>query len=138
MNTQTPYDVLEESPKTFLLHRRAKYIQDKYDRILEKAKERAKRSGKLLFFRYSGDLSVSSEISNQLKYLYPEKSICVCYISGSKVNLSMRGKNIKNVFEKAINGIEGANGGGHIDAVGGQMITDQLDLFKARLEKELS
>lgn len=138
IEAQSPYDVLEESTKNFQLHRRAKFIQGKYDRILDKAKVLAKISGRLLFFRYSGDLSVSGEISNELKFLYPEKFICVCYLKGSKVNLSLRGKSVKDILLKVLEGFDCASGGGHMDAVGGQIQTQDLDEFKKRLEKELS
>lgn len=133
----SPYDVLEESAKNYTLHRRSKYIKEKYTRILEKAKAVAQRSGNMIFFTYAGDLSVSGEISNHLKYLYPGKTIVVVYLKGPRANLSLRGEYIRDVFLKAIEGIAGATGGGHADAVGGQMQTDDVDTFRKRLEKEL-
>ena len=58
--------------------------------------------GKLIFFEYSGDLSISSDISNELSFLYPEKLIVVAYSSGPITNISMRGKNVRNLIEKII------------------------------------
>jgi single-stranded DNA-specific DHH superfamily exonuclease len=130
-----PYDVLEESSRNYSIHRRFKQIDKKYQRLLEKGKSFAAKSGKFLFFKYSGDLSVSGELANELMYNFPEKNICVAYVKGGKVNLSLRGKNIKERFLKAIEGIESATGGGHDDAVGGQMHTDDLDKFKEKLER---
>lgn len=132
-----PYDVLEESSKNYSIHKRSKQIDKKYQRILEKGKALASKPGRLLFFRYSGDLSVSAEIANELMYNFPEKMICVVYVRGSKANLSLRGKNIKEKFLKAIEGIENASGGGHEDAVGGQMSDQDLDKFKENLEREV-
>ncbi len=137
IDAKSPYDVLEEGSKNYSLHKRAKFIQEKYNRVLSKARTLGMHSGGLLFFKYSGDLSVSGEIANHLKYLFPEKIVCVAYIRGSKVNLSLRGKNIKQAFEKALEGFEGASGGGHNDAVGGQMQADDIDKFKLRLGEEL-
>jgi single-stranded DNA-specific DHH superfamily exonuclease len=137
ISINSPYSVLEENTKNFSIHKRAKYIRQKYEHILDKAKSVSKGSGKLLFFKYSGDLSVSGEIANHLKYLYPTKYILVAYVNGSKVNLSLRGKNIKEFLSRAIEGFEGASGGGHNDAVGGQMNVNDLDKFRKRLEEEL-
>lgn len=137
IKVKAPYDVLEENSKNYSMHKRFKQIDTKYQRLLEKAKALAAISGKFLFFKYSGDLSVSGEVANELMYNFPEKDICVAYVKGSKVNLSLRGKGIKKKLLKAIEGLEGATGGGHEDAVGGQMRTDDLDKFKERLEREV-
>jgi len=136
IRAKSPYDVLEENSNNFSLHKRSKYIAGKYDNILKKAKIEGDNSGDLLFFKYSGDLSVSGEIANNLKYLYPEKIIVVVYIRGSKINLSLRGENIRAVFLRVIEGLNSATGGGHKDAVGGQMNSEDLEIFKERLEKE--
>jgi single-stranded DNA-specific DHH superfamily exonuclease len=135
VKAKAPCDVLEESSKNYSMHKRFKQIDEKYQRILEKAKALAVSSGKFLFFKYSGDLSVSGELANELMYTFPEKDICVAYVKGGKANLSLRGKNIKEKLLKALEGIEGATGGGHDDAVGGQMHTDDLEKFREKLEK---
>ena len=56
-------------------------------------------------------MSISADIANGLKYKFPGKVIVVAYISGTKANLSLRGKNIKEITLKGIEGIEGARGG---------------------------
>lgn len=132
-----PYDVLEENLRNNWIHKRAKQVEKRYSGLLSKAKSVAKVSGKVLFFKYSGDLSVSGELSNQLKYLYPEKYIVVAYVNGSKVNLSLRGKGVKKFFLKAISGISGATGGGHEDAVGGQISIQDIDKFRINIEESL-
>lgn len=134
IGAKSPYDVLSDS-KIYSFHRRARQINEKYTKIFEKAKLVAQGSDKLLFFEYSGDLSVSAEIANELKYRFPEKDIVVVYIRGGKVNLSLRGKNIRDKFLKAIDGFSGATGGGHKDAVGGQMQSKDLEEFRKKLEK---
>ncbi|MFH1327170.1 MAG: DHHA1 domain-containing protein [archaeon] len=137
MKVKSPYEILEENGKTYSFHRRANQINQKYQTLLNKAKNLTKNSDKLLFFKYSGDLSISGELSNELMYRFPGKLIVVAYIKGSKVNLSLRGENIKGKFLEAIKGIEGATGGGHKDAVGGQMQADALNEFKKNLEKQI-
>ncbi len=133
ISSKSPFEIFEENPKTFPMHKRNKQIKDKYTLLLEKAKLN-NGNKKILFFKYSGDLSVSGELANHLKYLFLEKIIVVAYVKGNKVNLSLRGKNIKEKFLKVIEKFEGAGGGGHKDAVGGQMQEKDLDEFERELE----
>ncbi len=135
MKAKSPNEILEESTKTHLLHKRAEEIYTKYRKLFDRAEEVAKKSGKIVFFKYSGDLSISGELSNELKFYFPKKIIVVARVNGIKINLSLRGKKIKDYFLKAIEGIESARGGGHEDAVGGQMNDNDFDKFKERLEK---
>ena len=88
-----------------------------------------------MYFGYSGDLSISGELSNQLGHLYPEKTIIVSFFRGSKVNLSLRGKDVLSKFEVAIKDIKEGRGGGHKDAVGGQLHMDDLDKFVENMRK---
>ncbi len=115
-----PSDFLEENNKNKTMHRRFQEIEKKYQKIIAKAKKSA-TSNKLLFFRYEGDTSMSSDIANGLKYLFPDKFIVVVYAKGFRVNVSGRGKNIKKVILKAIDGLENATGGGHENAVGAHL-----------------
>lgn len=132
IKVKSPYDILEETPQNYRIHKRFEQIDAKYKKLLNKGKKFSKRN--FLFFQYSGDLSVSAELSNELMYLFPDKIICVAYVKGNKVNLSMRGKNIKEKLLKAIEGFDNASGGGHKDAVGGQLQEQDLGEFKKRLE----
>jgi single-stranded DNA-specific DHH superfamily exonuclease len=134
IKVKTPFEVLEESAKTYSFHRRSGQIYKKYRAIFEKAKIIGEKSGKLLFFKYSGDLSTSGEIANELMFNFPEKIIAVAYVKGSKVNLSLRGKNIRDRFVKIIKSLDNASGGGHRDAVGGVIQFSDLDKFKSLLE----
>lgn len=128
-----PADVLQDSKKNFMLERFLQ-INSKYEKLVEKAKLSAGR-GKLVYFQYGGDLSISAEIANELSYLFLDRIIVVAYLSGTKANLSLRGKNIKEITLKAIEGIEGARGGGHKDATGAQMNVEDLPRFKENVEK---
>jgi len=135
LSCKTPYDFLEENNKNKTIYRRFHEIDKKYQRILEKAKKSAKINDKnLIFFKYGGEISMSSEISNGLRYLFPDKLIIVVYTKGPRVNISGRGKNVRNLVLKALDGLETATGGGHENAVGAQIRKEDLGEFEKRIK----
>jgi len=134
---KTPNDVLEETTKNYLMHLRFNQINKKYSRLVEKAVSVEKDSEKILFFQYGGDLSISSDLSNELSYRYPKKTIVVIYITGIKANISVRGKNVKEKVLKVIKSLDWATGGGHDNAIGAQIKIEDLEIFKERLEESL-
>lgn len=136
MSSTSPYNVLEEGNKTNAMHKRFDFIEGKHRKFIEKAKQLAGNS-KLLFFQYSGDMSISSDLANELFYLFPKKIILVVYVSGAKANISGRGKNVKKIVLNAIDGFENATGGGHDDAVGAMIATDDLEVFRKRVEDSI-
>jgi len=133
IDAKSPYDILEENSKNYLMYKRSNEIDKKYKSLLARAKTFL--SENLLFFQYGGDLSISGELSNELSYLFPDKTIVVAYVKGAKVNLSLRGKKIREKFLKIISKIENATGGGHEDAVGGVIQSSDLEKFEGELEK---
>lgn len=135
MKAKTPYELLEENSKTHSFMKRFEQINLKYQRLLGKAVAIGKKSRKLLFFQYGGDLSISADIANELSYIFQEKIIVVVYVKGIKGNISIRGKKIRKLFLKSIEGIENAKGGGHENAVGGQLNMEDLERFRRNLEK---
>ena len=132
MKVKSPYDVLEESKENYTMYKRFNEINSKYQRLLEKAKKEV--SGKFLFFRYSGDLSISADLADELCYLFPEKIIVVAYDSGVKVNISARGKNVREIILKAISDLKDSTGGGHEEAVGAKIRVGDLEKFRKKLE----
>lgn len=135
MKTKTPYDVLEEHPENREMHEKFKQINKKLNKFLEKAKKQIVPSDKLILFEYGGDTSMSSEISNRLKYFYPDKIIFVAYLSDFFVNISARGKNVKEILEKAIKNLENATGGGHKEAAGARIMKRDFEAFKKRVRE---
>lgn len=133
IKVKTPYEVLEESSENRLMHERFKHIDGKQRKLIEKAK-RGVDDSKFLFFEYSGDLSISADLAGELKYLYPDKIIIVAYNTGAKVNISGRGKKIRDKVLKAIEGFENATGGGHEEAVGVKIKSGDLEEFRKRME----
>ncbi|MBR9701902.1 DHH family phosphoesterase [Candidatus Pacearchaeota archaeon] len=132
MKVKTPYGVLEESKNNRLMHKRFNYIDGKQRKLIEKAKK-VVDDGRVLFFEYGGELSISTDLANELKYLYPDKIIVVAYDTGVKVNISLRGKNVREKLLKVIEGFENATGGGHEEAVGAKIKSEDLGLFRERL-----
>ena len=130
MNAKNPEEVLEENNPMI---KRYNQINKKYQKLIEKAKKQAK--SKLLFFQYAGDLSLSGDLANELSYFFPEKIIAVCYVKGNKVNISIRGKNAREVTLKAIEKLENATGGGHEEATGAKIRSEDMEEFKKRVEK---
>ncbi len=108
-------------------------IRKKYDYLVSKAKNSI--SKKMLFFKYGGDLSISSEISNELMHNFPGKLIVIAYDNGGMANISLRGDNVRELLEKILPGFEGSSGGGHKEAVGARIKSQDLDRFKKEIER---
>ncbi len=133
INARTPYEVLEEKSENMLLHRRFNEINSKLQKLFSRAKKEV--SGNILFFKYASDTSMSADLSNKLSYTFPNKYIIVAREKGADLTLSMRGKGIREKFLKSIEGFDGARGGGHEDAVGGQIGEKDFEEFKKRMKE---
>lgn len=131
-----PHDLLDD-PRSHGFQRRFVQIDSKYQILLRKAISAGKKQKKILFFQYGGDLSISSDLSNELTYLFKNRVIVVIYVKGAKANISVRGKKIREGFLKSIDGLEGATGGGHENAVGGQIKIEDIEKFREKMEKNL-
>lgn len=135
MKAKGPMDVLEENFNTKQILKRYSEINSKYQKLVERARECV--GSKIVYFQYSGDLSLSSNLANQLIYEFPDKVIIVVYVKGEVANISMRGDfvNIREITLRAIKGLKSAKMGGHEHATGGKMGVDDLKEFKKRVEK---
>lgn len=130
IKVKSPYEILEESKANYSMHKRFDQIEKKYRRLINEAIASFSSKDKVLFFQYGGDLSISSELSNELSYMFQDKYVVVIYMKGVKANISARGKNVKAKLLKAIENITDAKGGGHEDAVGAQVKIEDLELFR--------
>lgn len=138
IKVKNPDEILEENSKNYAMHHRFEQVESKYQKTLKKAIFIGKNNQeKILFFQYGGDLSMSGDLSNELMYTFSEKLIIVVYMKGAKANISVRGKKARDTFLKAIEDIDGAGGGGHEVAVGGQMKIEDVERFRENLEKIL-
>jgi oligoribonuclease NrnB/cAMP/cGMP phosphodiesterase (DHH superfamily) len=128
-----PYDVLEENQYTSQFHKRYTQLNEFYNKQVEKAEANFDESLGVLFFSYSGNTSMSADISNKLYFNHRDKLIVVAFKRPEKVNVSIRGKNALEITKKAIEDIEGATGGGHGEATGAMIPVDDFEKFKGNV-----
>jgi len=130
-------DLLEENYKTKQFHHRYNQLNRVYLGILKKAEEKSKKekNQKLIFFTYKSEIAMSSEISNALLFMHPKKIILVGTEKQGRYLFSARGENVRDICLKAIEGIEGASGGGHEKASGVQIPESKLEEFQKKLEE---
>jgi single-stranded DNA-specific DHH superfamily exonuclease len=128
-NISSPYDLLEENVRTRQLHKRYSELNEIYERQVNKAVDEMDEKAEVLLFSYAGHISMSSEIANKLYYLYPEKTIVVCFKKPEKINASIRGKGALDLTQKVVAEIEGAMGGGHEEATGAMIPVDKWEDF---------
>ncbi len=130
---KSPYEILEDSKENSIFKERFRELDEKLKKLLEKAKREISEE-KVFLFRYSGETSMSADIANRLIYHYPDKIIVVAYLKGSRVNLSLRGKGVRNLVLKVLQNFENSKGGGHEDAAGCQIDSSSLDDFISKLK----
>ena len=135
MKAKSPIDILEENINTKQILKRYNEINSKYQKLIKKSREYI--GDKMIYFQYSGDLSLSSNLANQLIDEFPDKIVVVVYSKGDSVNISLRGTsvNIREITLKAIKGLESAKAGGHEHACGGKMNIDDSKEFEKRFKK---
>lgn len=137
MKAQGPKDTLEENSKTKGFLERYELLNKIIQKNLEKAEKSIDKKNKLLFFTYSGEMSLSQDISNELSYKHPDMIIVVGFIKGGHVKFSLRGEKVRTKMVNAIEGLEGAMGGGHEVSCGAQMSAELVPKFKENLIKEI-
>lgn len=132
----SPADVFSEviGNKAF----RDKYfnLKKKYDLLIEESKKAV--FGKLIFFTYGGETSMSGDVSNEISYRNKDKYVAIGYVDGASCNFSLRGTNVRLLFEKVSAQMEEIAGGGHLDAIGARVRTSDLEKFKELLIKEIN
>lgn len=133
-DVKTPYDLIEEKKENKELHKRFNKIDEKFSSLIEKAKKGVSEEN-VLFFKYSGETSMSADLSNKLSYLYPKKVIVVAFVMGGRVNVSLRGNKIRKSALEILEIFPTARGGGHENAVGCQLDLDDLERFVEELKK---
>jgi len=138
MKAKSPYEILEENKKTEEMHMKFEFLEKKRKKLVDKARDEIDENKNYLYFEYSGDTSMSADLSNELYYLFPKKYIVVVYIKGAKANISVRGKNVKDKIISSVSSLSGATGGGHTNAAGAQVSVDDLLKFKDNFLKELN
>lgn len=133
IDTQTPYEIVSGDKKYDPIMRRYKQINKTYKKLFGKAQEQSR--GKILFFQYSGDMSISRELCNELYYRHPGKIVVVAYVKGEKVNISLSSSkhDLRPIVAAALKEVEGS-GGGHPQACGASIQVKDLEKFKEIVE----
>ncbi|MEK6825475.1 MAG: DHHA1 domain-containing protein [Nanoarchaeota archaeon] len=130
-----PSDVFSEEQRSWIHGETYKIIKERYDRLIMEAEKEV--SENIIFFTYAGETSMSASIANYLCYHYPKRVVAVAYMKGEISNISLRGKGIRTILEKVLKKFPEASGGGHADAVGARVKTNELAHFREALEKEI-
>ncbi|MFC1685892.1 DHH family phosphoesterase [Nanoarchaeota archaeon] len=130
---ETPYEILSGEKKYEYIMRRYKQLNRTFSKLLNKAL--GEKHGKITFFQYSGEMSVSRELCNELFYRNPEKIVMVAFVKGEKVNISMTSgkKDLRLIVAAALKEVEGT-GGGHAAACGASIQLNDLKKFKEIIE----
>lgn len=127
-----PPDLEKELEKNSAFGLRYRELLQKYIALLSEAKNSVAGEN-LVFFNYGGQLSMSSDLSNELSYLFPKHYVCVSYSLGPNTNISLRGNGVNKILEKLIPSFQDARGGGHANAVGARIQTSDVERFKIEL-----
>lgn len=135
ITVRSPFEILEENPKTYFIRKHFDYVNKKYNKLLSKALEIGVKTKKILFFQYGGELSLSADLANELSYKFPDKLIVIAYLKDVKANISIRGEKARELTLKAIEGLEDATGGGHENATGARVLIEDLPMLKNNLMK---
>lgn len=129
MKVKSPYEVLEESKFNREMYEKFKEITEKSEKILNKFED---KKGGVLFFQYGGDMSISEDLANRMRFEFPDKTVVVAYVKEAYVNISIRGENVREIVLEVIKDLDGATGGGHEKAAGARIRKEDLDRFKER------
>ena len=136
---KNPSDILVENEKNLRILKRYEQVNAIYGKLLENAKIASRNESKLAVFKYSGGLSVSADLANELSYRFPGKVILVVYLKDAMATLSIRGReDIRKITLKAISQIDNATGGGHKNATGAKIFSKDLEKFIEIFEEELA
>jgi single-stranded DNA-specific DHH superfamily exonuclease len=134
LKAREPEEVLSETENNPMFTYAASMLKKCLDLVAEAKKT---EKGNTIFFPYSGDTSMSSEISNMLIYEFPKHYICVAFRKEGSVNISLRGKKVDKMLEKILANLGAGTGGGHPDAVGARIPRNKLEDFE-RMFREMA
>ncbi|MBW3020964.1 DHH family phosphoesterase [Candidatus Woesearchaeota archaeon] len=134
-----PYEILNQTTSQGkFLYKQYKTLSKSYDDLLKSAESKIGKD-KFLIFKYKTNTSITSQLSNELLYKYPNKIILVLRDQNGYYKGSLRsGKDIdvRSALEKALSGVEG-HGGGHKNACGLGIKKECWETFIDALRKEL-
>jgi len=135
----SPDEILEQTTNQGrFIYKRYEYIKSMYDKTLADAKKYVSKS-KLILYKYTENkMSFTSELSNELLYLHPEKIVVIARDKSGEMKCSFRSSKIvlPLIIERCLSGLEG-RGGGHEHACGAVIKKEDFDEFISRFRKEI-
>lgn len=136
---ESPYEILDQTtPQGKYIYKRYLQVSKEYSDFLAQAEKKAS-DDEFLIFKYRSSQSITSLLSNELLYRYPDKIIMVLRDTVDYYKGSLRSPKkiiINKILENALVGIEG-HGGGHENACGIGIKKESWDLFIDQLKKEV-
>lgn len=128
LSCASPYELLTELQSSSSFAEKSRELSKRYAVLIERALTQP--ASHCVFFEYGGEVSLSSELSNELSFRFPTSYIAVVYLKEGITNVSLRGKNVKSVLDKLLPQFPRASGGGHRDAVGLRLPFSELPQFR--------
>ena len=135
-----PYELLEKK------HGQAKLVMKKYEQQLSEyqsllSQAKAQSEEDIILFTYSNNTtSFTPDLSNELLYLFPNKTIFIARVSGESYKCSIRDnhRNVRDILATTINQV-GGDGGGHEHACGAvvseSLFEEFVGVFKSELKR---
>ncbi len=138
----SPYEILNQTtPRGKYLYKKYKRLADKYEALLARAKKAFDTTERVLVFTYEDDqMSLTSDLSNELLYRYPDHLIMIARKHDGEYKYSLRSAGkyaIPPLLEKALKGVEGY-GGGHTYACGGCVAEKDNEKFVAAMREQVA
>lgn len=132
---ENPIEIIERTtPNGNYLYKKYERVSKIYDELIEQAK---KIKGNPLVFTYFNKLySFTSDLSNELIYLNPEKIVIVGRYNENYIRLSIRSTKIKlpDLLKESMEGLDGYSGG-HNLACGGSINKKDFNEFISRIRR---
>lgn len=124
-----PYEILKQrTPKGRYIYRKFEKMNKVYEEMMSQIKPTEE---KIVLFTYKHDrISFTSDMSNELLYKYPDKTIFLAREKSGEMKCSIRSSDLilPPIINKALDGVDGY-GGGHDHACGACIKVDDFDKF---------
>lgn len=132
-----PHEILNETtPQGKFIYKKYQAVNEKYESLKNDVKV---TDDKIILFKYSDSkLAISSMLSNELLYRYPDKISIIAREKSDEIMMSLRSGKVKIVdkLKAALEGVEGY-GGGHDLACGACVKRHDFDKFMDNFRKQL-
>tara|TARA_Y100000034_G_C6879613_1_gene402802 strand:+ start:773 stop:1801 length:1029 start_codon:yes stop_codon:yes gene_type:complete len=140
LKVDDPYEILEQkSDLAKKLYRKYEKIERVYDSLLERANNVEK--DRLLLFVYQENVSLSTNLSNELVYRNPKSVVIVAREKEDYYVMSCRSSEkdveLPKIIEKLKKKFPGSFGGGHPHAIGGGVKKEDFEEFIELFKKEI-